>query len=281
MIERRSSRVYGCAGSANTSAASPSSAISPAYITATRSHASATMPRLCVIRSSAVSKFRRRSARMRRIWASTITSSAVVGSSAIRAFGFSTSASAIMMRCRMPPENSCGYCLNRVGGMPIPASVSRARLRISSSSMPGSCVCRTSRKWLSIVTSGSRRVIGSWKMRPSSGPRIDRSSASSSPSRFWPRRTTSPLVAAPSGRRPMIARPSVDLPDPDSPTRPRVSPARISREMPSTARTGRSSVPYQTWRSRTDRTGSALTRSPPRPRAPGPECPACGSGASG
>ena len=26
-------------------------------------------------------------------------------------FGRSTSASAIMIRCRMPPENSCGYCL--------------------------------------------------------------------------------------------------------------------------------------------------------------------------
>ena len=36
-------------------------------------------------------------------------------------WGSSTSASAIMIRCRIPPENSCGYCLKRVGGMPIAA----------------------------------------------------------------------------------------------------------------------------------------------------------------
>ena len=45
-------------------APAPCSTIRPAYITATRSQASATMPRLWVISSSAVSKLRRRSARM-------------------------------------------------------------------------------------------------------------------------------------------------------------------------------------------------------------------------
>ena len=44
-----------------------------------------------------------------RIWACTVTSSAVVGSSAISRSGFSESAIAIIARCRMPPENSCGY----------------------------------------------------------------------------------------------------------------------------------------------------------------------------
>ena len=78
-----------------------------------------------------MSKLRRRSARIPRICASTITSSAVVGSSAIRTFGSRTSASAIMIRCRIPPENSCGYCLKRVGGIPIPASASSERRRIS------------------------------------------------------------------------------------------------------------------------------------------------------
>ena len=57
IVERRSSRVYGCAGSANTSRAGPSSTIRPAYITATRSQASAMIPRLCVISRSAVPKF--------------------------------------------------------------------------------------------------------------------------------------------------------------------------------------------------------------------------------
>ena len=43
--------------------------------------------------------------------ASTITSSAVVGSSATTKAGRSTSASAIISRWRMPPENSCGNAL--------------------------------------------------------------------------------------------------------------------------------------------------------------------------
>ena len=40
--------------------------------------------------------------------ASTVTSSALVGSSAISRSGFSAIAEAIMMRWRCPPENSCG-----------------------------------------------------------------------------------------------------------------------------------------------------------------------------
>ena len=106
IVERSSSRVYGCAGSAKSSRAGPSSTIRPAYMTATRSQASAMIPRLCVIRSRAVPNSRLRSARMARIWASTITSSEVVGSSATSSLGRSTRASAIMIRCRIPPENS-------------------------------------------------------------------------------------------------------------------------------------------------------------------------------
>ena len=43
-----------------------------------------------------------------RICACTVTSSAVVGSSAISSFGELISAIAIIARWRMPPENSCG-----------------------------------------------------------------------------------------------------------------------------------------------------------------------------
>ena len=43
-----------------------------------------------------------------RICAWTVTSSAVVGSSAISSFGSLASAMAIIARWRMPPENSCG-----------------------------------------------------------------------------------------------------------------------------------------------------------------------------
>jgi hypothetical protein len=43
-----------------------------------------------------------------RIWACTVTSSAVVGSSATNRSGLVMSAKAIITRWRMPPENSCG-----------------------------------------------------------------------------------------------------------------------------------------------------------------------------
>ena len=41
-------------------------------------------------------------------WACTVTSSAVVGSSAISRSGLQAMAMAIMARWRMPPENWCG-----------------------------------------------------------------------------------------------------------------------------------------------------------------------------
>ena len=44
----------------------------------------------------------------RRTWACTITSSAVVGSSAITSDGEQASAIAIITRCFWPPESSCG-----------------------------------------------------------------------------------------------------------------------------------------------------------------------------
>ena len=43
-----------------------------------------------------------------RIWTWIVTSSAVVGSSAISSFGLQASAIAIIARCRCPPESWCG-----------------------------------------------------------------------------------------------------------------------------------------------------------------------------
>jgi hypothetical protein len=48
----------------------------------------------------------------------------VVGSSAISSEGLRASAIAIMARCRMPPENSCGYCLARSAGLGMPTTSS-------------------------------------------------------------------------------------------------------------------------------------------------------------
>ena len=62
------------------------------------------------------------------VCACTVTSSAVVGSSAISRSGWHSSAMAIMMRWRMPPENSCGYMRMRraASGMRTCSSVEMA-----------------------------------------------------------------------------------------------------------------------------------------------------------
>ena len=58
-----------------------------------------------------------------------VTSSAVVGSSAISRRGSHTSAIAIITRCRMPPDRLIGYidAQLRGEGMPTAASASTAR----------------------------------------------------------------------------------------------------------------------------------------------------------
>ena len=80
----------------------------PEYMTFTRSHVPATTPRSCVIMISAAFSSATSSRSRSRICAWIVTSSAVVGSSAIRSFGLQASAIAIMARCRIPPENWCG-----------------------------------------------------------------------------------------------------------------------------------------------------------------------------
>ena len=62
----------------------------------------------CVISIIAMPSSWRSRISKRRIWACTVTSSAVVGSSAISSSGSHDTAMAINTRCRMPPENWCG-----------------------------------------------------------------------------------------------------------------------------------------------------------------------------
>src|SRR5918996_2788183 len=100
--------VYGWRGRAKICRAPPVSTNVPAYITCTRSHIPATTPRSCVMRTSAVSFSATISRSRSRIWAWIVTSSAVVGSSAMRSFGSQARAIAIIARCRIPPENWCG-----------------------------------------------------------------------------------------------------------------------------------------------------------------------------
>ena len=119
----RSRSVPGCRGAAACGTAvvtSVCSTISPAYITATRSHISATTPRSWVIRMIAVLVSSRRRRIRSRIWAWIVTSSAVVGSSAMSSSGSQASAMAIITRCAMPPDISCGNALRRRSGSGMP-----------------------------------------------------------------------------------------------------------------------------------------------------------------
>ena len=106
--EARRPFVYGWDGRAKSSAVVASSTSRPAYITATRSARPATMPRSCVMRSTAMPRAARRPSSSSRIWACTVTSSAVVGSSAMSISGSEASAMAIITRWRMPPLIWCG-----------------------------------------------------------------------------------------------------------------------------------------------------------------------------
>ncbi len=64
-----------------------------------------------------------------------MTSSAVVGSSASSTFGSHASAIAIAARCRIPPENSCGYRAPDAAGIPTISSSSPARFRAAAAEL--------------------------------------------------------------------------------------------------------------------------------------------------
>ena len=132
-MERNSASVYGCRIEPKSSSVPEPSAIFPAYMTITRSARAAITPRSCVMRITAISKSRRRLSIRSRIWAWIVTSSAVVGSSAISSFGEFTSAIAIITRWRRPPESWYGYAFSRSAGRGSPTSSSTSRARTSAS----------------------------------------------------------------------------------------------------------------------------------------------------
>ena len=68
-----------------------------------------------------------------------------------------------------------------------------------------------------------------------SSPRARRRRSADAPTSSSPCERTLPDTVAPPGRRPEQASPIVDLPQPDSPTRPRLSPGASTRSTPSTA----------------------------------------------
>ena len=105
-----------------------------------------------------------------------VTSSAVVGSSAIRIFGSHASAIAIITRWRIPPESWCGYSstrATRVGDVHEVEQLDRPRSRAAARESPcaraaTSPICGRPRN------TGLSEVIGSWKTNEILRPRTVR-----------------------------------------------------------------------------------------------------------
>ena len=110
-----------------------------------------------------------------RICAWVVTSSAVVGSSAISRLGSQESAIAIIARWRRPPLKLEGVLVHALlgRGMPTRRSSSIAALARLASCSPA--VQRiASMIWSPMVWTGLNEVIGSWKTSAISPPRIAR-----------------------------------------------------------------------------------------------------------
>ncbi len=135
---------------------------------------------------------------------------------------------AIMARWRMPPENSCGYSRTRrlALGIFTRSSSSTARLRASARLTPRrtrSC----SSIWKPTVNTGFSADSASWKIMATLSPRTARRRSGDAVSSSSPRKRTDPPVTNAGGlsRMPMTVCAVTLLPEPDSPSTARVSPA--------------------------------------------------------
>ena len=217
----------------------PSSTIRPAYITAIRSACAATRPRSWVISTIAVSRSACSRSSTSMIWACTVTSSAVVGSSAMSTAGSLASAIAIIARCRMPPENSCGYCRARSPGLGMPTSASRSTARAARRGLRRP---RVRRDHLGdLVADAEHRVERRQRVLEDHREVARRACAAAAPragrAASGPRSRTVPERVVAPGTSPMTVIAETDLPDPDSPTIASVSPASTCQLTPSTALT--------------------------------------------
>ena len=159
-----------------------------------------------------------------------VTSSAVVGSSAISSAGCSAMACAIITRWRWPPDNSCGKRSSpyRAAGIPTRSSLAAAISRASERLVPA-WITSVSATCAPIVRTGFSAVIGSWKIIAMRRPRIPHIAASSSANRSSPSSRAAPPRCAPSGSSPITASAVIDLPEPDSPATPKICPGAIDR----------------------------------------------------
>ncbi len=173
-----------------------------------------------------------------------VTSSAVVGSSAMSSSGSHASAIAIMTRWAMPPDSSCGYARARDSGSGMPTLASISMTLSSSTSFDQSrWSLNTSRIWRPARCTGFRADPGCWKIIEMCSPRRRRTSSFFRAAMSSPLKRISPATISPGWPiRPMTDSDVTDLPQPDSPTSPRTSPRSIWSDTSSTALTTPSRV---------------------------------------
>ncbi len=117
-----------------------------------------------------------------------VTSSAVVGSSAIRSLGSQAIAIAIITRCCWPPDIVRIRARRPLSGLrdaDLVEQFDRARAAPGAGVSPR-CRRSTSTIWKPTVNTGLSDVIGSWKIIEISLPRSARSSDAGSPTRLRP-----------------------------------------------------------------------------------------------
>ena len=228
-------------GSPSTRAVGPSSTIRPSCMTATRSQSSAITARSWLMNRTLIPRSSRTRRRRSRISAWTVTSSALVGSSASSTSERSASAIAIAIRCACPPESSWGYRRSRSGDRSTSRNASDARSDASRLRTPCSRSVRS--KSSPTSSSGSSEDTGLWKIIETRLPRSSRSRLSGAPTSSSPSRRTLPSTLAPRvDARPSTASAVIDLPEPLSPARPRISPEPSSRRSRSTTRRGPNAI---------------------------------------
>ena len=125
----KSNLVYGCSGTSKICEVLPLSTTIPRCITITLSAILRTTPKSWVIKIKLSPSVRCNSFKRSRICASIVTSSAVVGSSAINSSGSLARAIAIITRCLCPPESWCGYDFKRMTASGIPTFANNSKIR--------------------------------------------------------------------------------------------------------------------------------------------------------
>src|SRR5436190_4351750 len=155
-------------------------------------------------------------------------SSAANGSSISSTFGSTASARAICSRWRMPPESCAGNLWRCSARSTIPRYLSM----IAGHSPRGTFRTRSAKRTFSSALSHGRSAApASWKNMTRSLP---------APRTGTPSNSTSPPEAR---SKPARILSSVDLPQPEGPTRQTNSPGATSRSMPSSASSRRASSP--------------------------------------